>query len=95
MKCIIAKDGVIKRVRDAEADEKVKTGEWKFASKTQWKNIIYGLDDKVRKEFPANVKESPEFNRANADALKADEKSKKAGKELKKKENRQKKIAKQ
>ena len=94
MKCILAKDGTIKRVSDSEADVKVKSGDWKFTSKTAWKNQIYGLDNKVRNQFPANVEGSTEFNKVNTEALKAEEKQKKAEKEEKKRENRQKKISK-
>jgi len=87
MKCIIAKDGKIDRVHDSVAENRVKSGDWMFASKTEWKNQIYGLDDKIRKQFPANVEGSEEFNKAN-------EKARKAEKEAKKREHRQKKISK-
>jgi len=87
MKCILSKDGSIKRVSDSEAEENVKNGRWAFVSKTEYKNQIYGLDNKTRNQFPANVEGSPEFNEVN-------EKARRAEKEEKKRENRQKKIAK-
>ena len=86
MKCILVKDGTITRVKDLEAEEKVKTGRWMYETKSQWKNQIYGLDHKVKKQFPANVEGSPEFNKTN-------EKVRKAEKEEKKREHRQKKIS--
>jgi len=87
MKCIIAKNGKVERVTDSVAESRVKSGDWIFTSKTEWKNQIYGLDDKIRKQFPANVEGSDEFNKAN-------EKARKADKETKKRENREKKISK-
>lgn len=87
MKCILSKDGSIKRVSDSEAEASVKTGKWMFVSKTEWKNQIYGLDNKTRNQFPANVEGSPEFNKAN-------EKERKAEKEDKKREHRKNKISK-
>jgi len=87
MKCVKSTTGKIERVQDSVADKRVKTGDWVFASKIEWKNQIYGLDDLIRKQFPANIEGSDEFNKAN-------EKARKAEKEEKKRENRQKKISK-
>lgn len=87
MKCIITKDGTIKRISDSEAEECVKTGKWMFVSKNEYKAQIYGLDYKTKKQFPANVEGSPDFNEAN-------EKARKAEKEDKKREHRKKKISK-
>ena len=83
----MAKDGTIQRVSNSDAEDSVKTGKWMFVSKNEYKNQIYGLDHKTRKQFSANVEGSPEFNNAN-------EKARKAEKEEKKREHRQNKISK-
>ena len=54
MKCIksiketkTVKLGTIQRVVDEEADVKVKTGEWKFVPKSEWKEVSRKKTEKV------------------------------------------------
>jgi hypothetical protein len=54
MKCIksiketkTVKLGTIQRVVDKEADVKVKTGEWKFVPKSEWKEVSRKKTEKV------------------------------------------------
>lgn len=77
MKCVKSKDGTIKRISDLEAYRLVSSGEYSYTSKTEWKNQIYGLDYKTRKDFPANVDGSPEFNEVIKKDKKEKEKKKK------------------
>jgi len=37
MKCIKSKDGSIKRIHDIDADEKVKSGQWVYIDKAEYK----------------------------------------------------------
>jgi hypothetical protein len=37
MKCVKSTDGAIKRIHDKEADEKVKTGQWVYIPKSEYK----------------------------------------------------------
>ena len=41
MKCIKSVDGVISRVHEDRAEIKVKTGDWMYVPKSEWKQLSY------------------------------------------------------
>ena len=41
MKCIKSVDGMVSRVHEAQAEIKVKTGNWMYVPKSQWKQMSY------------------------------------------------------
>ena len=66
MKCIKSEDGVLNRVNDTQADTKVRTGEWSYVPKQEWKILVRPvIDKKVRERFPANIEGSAEFKAAS------------------------------
>ena len=67
MKCIKStKDNKIKRLSDVEAEKFVKTNQWKYVPKNEFKaQFSMPSDEELRKKYPANVEGSPEFNEAN------------------------------
>ena len=64
MKCIKSKDGEIRRVKEDEADLKVKQYGWSFVPKSEWKALRKPIE--VVKEVVDGVELSVEEKRLNA-----------------------------
>lgn len=86
MKCIkLVKEikglplGSISRVNDLFAHKKVSEGFYGYVSKSEWREYHHPGEtlEKERKNFPANVEGTKEFNVANEKARKEDKKSSK------------------
>lgn len=67
MKCIKSKDGEIRRVSNAEADNKLKIHGWVFVPKLQWKTNVRGPIGQVKQNPPKEkqVKEPREKSTKN------------------------------
>jgi hypothetical protein len=55
MKCIKSKEGEIRRVKEDEADVKVKQYGWNFVPKSEWKLQVRDLNKKAADDVVVNV----------------------------------------
>jgi hypothetical protein len=55
MKCIKNKEGEIRRVKEDEADVKVKQYGWNFVPKSEWKLQVRGVNKKTVDEVTVDI----------------------------------------
>jgi hypothetical protein len=55
MKCIKNKEGEIRRVKEDEADVKVKQYGWNFVPKSEWKVQVRGVNEKTVDEVTVDI----------------------------------------
>jgi hypothetical protein len=55
MKCIKSKEGEIRRVKEDEADVKVKQYGWNFVPKSEWKLQVRDLNKKAADEVTVDI----------------------------------------